>query len=224
VYFAPAEGSPLERFGAAWLGRSPTTGQGLTSPDLPGLPPERQSAITAAPRRYGFHATLKPPFQLAEASDEPALVASIGEVAARHRPFAAPRLTLVSIGGFIALVLSRPSAEMQALCDDCVASLDRFRRPAEPGEVARRREAGLSARQEALLARWGYPYVMEEFQFHLTLTDRLAEPEHSQVKQRLADLTAGFCTAPLPVNDLCLFVERPGGRGFRIERRFRLGG
>ena len=38
-------------------------------------------------------------------------------------------------------------------------------------------KSGLTDRQEALLTQWGYPYVMEEFRFHITLTGAL-DPAH----------------------------------------------
>ena len=51
-----------------------------------------------------------------------------------------------------------------------------FARPPGAAELERRRKAGLSAAQEKMLLRWGYPYVLDEFRFHLTLTGRL-QPE-----------------------------------------------
>lgn len=222
IYFAPPPDSPLARFGDAWLGRDAASGAALVAPTLPGLAAARQAAITRAPRGYGFHATLKPPFRLRDGEAEDALVRALAAFAAGQPAFAAPPLALASIDGFLALVLGGPSPAMQALADAAVAELDRFRAPPEAAELARRRQAGLSPRQDALLDRWGYPYVMEEFRFHMTLTDRLAEPEHGLVRAGLTGLVAPLCREPLQVADICLFVQRDGD--FRLERRFALQG
>lgn len=56
-------------------------------------------------------------------------------------------------------------------------ALDRFRAPVSGAERARRRNAGLSPPQEALLAQEGYPKVMEEFRFHMTLTAQLPQAD-----------------------------------------------
>src|SRR5262249_2220033 len=45
--------------------------------------------------------------------------------------------------------------------------------PLTDADRARRNPARLTPRQRDYLERWGYPYVMEEFRFHMTLTGRL---------------------------------------------------
>ena len=64
AYFAPAIGSAWWEAGSHWLGRCAARGQPLPQPAIDGMPPARQQALTAAPRRYGWHATLKAPFAL----------------------------------------------------------------------------------------------------------------------------------------------------------------
>jgi hypothetical protein len=59
IYWAPDPADPLHAAGATWLGRDPETGAACPQPDFSGL-----AALTADPRRYGFHATLKPPLRL----------------------------------------------------------------------------------------------------------------------------------------------------------------
>jgi hypothetical protein len=88
-------------------------------------------------------------------------------------PVTIPSLEVRRLGGFIAVVPTEPSAALADLAAATVAALDPFRAPPSEAELARRRKARLSDRQEALLMKWGYPYVMEEFRFHLTLTGRL---------------------------------------------------
>ena len=136
---------------------------------------ERLAEITADPRLYGFHGTLKAPIALADGVTERDLLAAAGNFAVGRRSVIVPSMTLACMSGFMALVPSQPSAELQDLADSCVIEFDEFRQPADEAELARRRAAGLSPRQEELLLRWGYPYVLEEWRFHLTLTGRIGD-------------------------------------------------
>lgn len=224
IYYAPERGSALDRFGGRWLGRDAWTGEPLDPLSLDGLTRERHREITAGARRYGFHATLKPPFALAAGCSAQALYEAVAEFAARQAPFAAPPLMLTSLGGFLALVPSQPCAMLQGLAAAAVRELDAFRAPPSPAELDRRRAAGLSARQEAHLRRWGYPYVMDEFRFHLTLTARLDAPERARIACLLEPLTAPLCRDPLPVESICIFEQETRAAPFRIVGRFRLGG
>ena len=111
--------------------------------------------------------------------------------AATRAPVDIQGLTLADLGGFLALVPVAAGDALYALAGQCVSELDSFRAPPSESETARRRKAGLTERQDALLRRWGYPYVFEEFRFHLTLTGRLPDPERRSVKTVLAPLVAG---------------------------------
>ena len=220
IYFAPPAGSPLARFGAGWLGWDAEAGAAVRAPDPPGLPLAR-AALVAAPRRYGFHATLKPPFRLAEGTDAAGLDAAIAAVAAEFPPFDL-RLRVGWLGGFLALVPADPPAALAALADACVVRLDGFRAPPGPEELARRRDAGLAAAEEANLRRWGYPYVLDRFRFHMTLTGPVPEPDRAAVEAVVAPLLAPLLAAPVPVAEICRFGEGADGR-FRLIRRHRLG-
>lgn len=224
VYFAPEPGSALAGFGAAWLGYDAATGAVVPPPTLAGIGAERLQAITAEPRRYGFHATLKPPFFLAEGGELEALGEAVAALAGSLAAFAAPPLRLSRLSGFLALTLSAPCPAVRALADRCVEALDRFRAPSTPAELARRRRARLSPRQDALLERWGYPYVMDEFRFHMTLTARLDAAEGAAAAAALAPLVAPLCRAPLAVDAISLFHRPSGDAGFRLLRRYPLAG
>ncbi|BBK43147.1 hypothetical protein STVA_31670 [Allostella vacuolata] len=223
IYYAPAADSPLAAFAASWLGRSFDGRPVGDRPALPGIPAGRLEALTAEPRRYGFHGTLKPPFHLADGHAEAELAAAVEAIAHGLRPFALPPLRLERLGGFLALVSSGPSAALAAVEAACVTRLDRFRAPPTESELARRRRARLTERQERLLAAWGYPYVLEEFQFHLTLTGRMEPDEQECVRSGLEPLVAAFCRAPTPFADLALFIEAEPGAPFALARRFPLG-
>jgi putative phosphonate metabolism protein len=224
VYYAPPPSSGLAGFGNAWLGRDPETGEPLPQPRVDGIDMQRLTAITASPRRYGFHGTLKAPFELAPGRRREDLREAVADLARRQAPFTLPRLELTSIGGFLALVPSAPSAELDRLARDCVRELDAFRAPLSEHDLERRLRNGLSACEQAYLRRWGYPYVFEFFRFHLTLTERLAEPEHSRVRALLEPRTAPFCKEPLEIGELCLFEQADRQAPFLITGRYPMRG
>jgi putative phosphonate metabolism protein len=176
IYYTPAEDHPLTRRAAAWLGRDAFTGAPLARPDLPGLEGLDLDALTADPRFYGFHATLKAPFELASEAGEGTLLEFAERFSARQAPFEAA-MAPASLGRFLALRLAAPSPEMQALHSACVRAFDPFRAPLAAADIARRRKAALTAEQDARLLAWGYPYVFEDFRFHMTLTNGIADQE-----------------------------------------------
>lgn len=222
LFWAPPRGSALARFGASWLGWDPEAGELVPHPDVPRLPAPL-AGITATPRRYGFHGTLKPPFQLAEGAGFAGLDDAVAALAGRTAPFEAPALRAARIGAFVALVPCAPCPPLDGLAAACVQELDAFRKAPDGRELARRRAHGLTPRQDEHLARWGYPYVLDEYRFHLTLTGALDREDGDEVFDILAGVTAPFCAAPLPVTELCLFGEGETGH-FRIIGRYALTG
>ncbi len=217
IYYAPPEDHPLARLGAAWLGWDAITGRPAPHPALPGLP-RPVARLTETPRKYGLHGTLKPPFRLAEGRDPVDLVRALDAFAAEQGAFDIPRVALGCLGDFIAVMPASCCPALTALAANTVESLDAFRAPPSAEELDRRRAAGLSDRQESLLRRWGYPYVMGEFRFHITLTGRLGPDERETVKERLRAHFAPALGTALPVRDLCLFGEDEAGR-FHLVRR-----
>jgi putative phosphonate metabolism protein len=219
IYYAPAPFSPLDTFGRAWLGSAETP-----SLKMPGFTASRLAEIVASARHYGFHATLKPPFALAPGRTKDDLDEALTRFAAGQPPFAAPPLALASLDGFLALMLSAPSAAMTALAERCVRDFDAFRAPPSEAELAQRRRAGLTPLQDELLERWGYPYVMTEFRFHMTLSSRLEPAEREALKRNLAPLVTPLCAAPLPTDAVTLFVQPDRTAPFRTLRRYAFGG
>ena len=122
------------------------------------------------------------------------------------------------LAGFLALTPSEPFEELDRLAADCVAAFDRFRAPAAEAELARRRRTGLSLRQEALLLRWGYPYVMDAFRFHLTLTGPLDEAGLERERTHAEAMLAGPEPA-LSIDGITLTVEPAEGEAFHVLRR-----
>ena len=175
-----------------------------------------------APRRYGFHATLKAPFRLAPELGAGDLDAATATAAARCARFEL-RLQVAALGGFLALVPEEAPAALADLEETLVTRLDVFRGPAYPAETARRRMAGLDATEEDNLNRWGYPYVLRRFRFHMTLTGSLPAAVRGESRAALETALAGILAAPVPVAEVCRFAEGRDG-AFRLVRRFPLGG
>ncbi len=224
-YYAPRAEEALAVVASRWLGRNAETGEARDLVPVSGVSHERLSAIVADPRLYGFHGTLKPPIALVDGATERDLVDAVGSFAATERQIDVPSLALGELQDFLALVPADLCAALQDFSDRCVVEFDEFRRPADDGELARRRAAGLTERQENLLLRWGYPYVLEQGRFHLTLTGRMPDArERGLILNELRRRFMGFLDRPLAVRDLCVFRQPAPGRPFTVVARFRLGG
>lgn len=223
IYFAPPPESALATLGADLLGRDPATGEGRPQPRLDGIDPDRFRAITADARHYGFHATLKAPFPLAEGVSAEALHQAAASFAADRPAPIGPALTLASIGGFLALMPSAAAPALHELADACVEAFDRFRAPLSAVELDRRRRSPLTPAQHRHLERWGYPYVFDQFQFHMTLTARLTDAaEHERVRAALVQRTVPVCRDPLVVDAIAVFEQASRDAPFRIAGRYPL--
>jgi putative phosphonate metabolism protein len=217
IYFAPPEHSPLNRLAAAWLWRSPEVEA------MRGEFSEQEwLAATADPRVYGFHATLKPPFRLAPGATEADLIQSVDGFAATHSAFIAPPLRVSSLSSFLAMTLSQPCPAFEELAAECVRDFDRFRAPASEEELARRRRSRLNAAQLEHLNRWGYPYVMAEWRFHMTLTGSLEPGLFDSMGAHLKNLFATHCCQPLAVESICVFAQPAPAEPFQVKERFAL--
>lgn len=222
IYVAPGAGSvnaearALREQAERWLGRR-VTGEPVT-PGVPeGWDRETVDAMTVDARRYGFHATLKAPFRLADGHTAEDLDTACAAFAAAHAGVTIPRLVLARLGDFFALVPGAPAAELYALADEAVTAFDDFRAPATEAELARRRPASLTPRQRELLKAWGYPYVLDEFRFHLTLTDRIPPQRQPDVERALSGWFAGSLGVTVPVEAIALFTEATPGAPFALH-------
>jgi putative phosphonate metabolism protein len=222
LYFAPPAGSPLAGFGARWLGRDAHTGAAVAQPTVDGVPPDRLAALTASPRLYGFHATLKAPFRLGPGVTADGLREALAGFAAGRRSFAL-RLGLRSLHGFLALMEAEPSDDLRTLADDCVTAFDAFRAPM-PAEERERRARGLDQHHRAHLDRWGYPYVLDTFRFHMTLSERLSDGDAALLRWTLGPLAAAVCADPIRVDAVTLFVQPREGAPFVLDGRHPFGG
>ena len=212
IYYAPARGSVLDRFGAHMLGYDARSGEDL--PFLDGVTPDWRG-LTADPRKYGFHATLKAPMALADGKTEAELLAACAAFAALPRPVPIIRPVVQSISGFIAVIPGEPSLELERFAADCVSAFDDFRTPLTSEDRARRHPAALTPRQCNYLDRWGYPYVMEEFRFHMTLTGRLDAVRREPILAMLQDRFAELGIERLAIDGIALFRQDDSASRFR---------
>lgn len=208
IYFVP--GGMWGDAGAAWLGWDNRSGRATAQPQ--GADP----ALTERPRKYGFHATLKAPFAIADGQTPDALLAATETHARRLQPIPLPSLQVSRIGRFFAFTAPDQKAPLSALAGALVRELDPFRAPLAEADLQRRRAARLTDAQDALLLDWGYPYVMEEFRFHLTLTGPLtdgpdpAEAIHAHFSEALGQ--------GLTLDSVSIVGERTDGHFEQIAR------
>jgi putative phosphonate metabolism protein len=216
IYYAPAPDSDLDRFGAQLLGYDAFNGGDLPFPDgiEQAVPDWRE--LTRDPRKYGFHATLKAPMSLAPDTTEAELLAACESFANTPRKIPVIRPVVDSISGFAAVLSAEPSAELERLAADCTREFDSFRAPLTPEGRARRNPSRLTPRQRDYLDRWGYPYVMEDFRFHLTLTGRLDPERRAAILPILRQRFAALDLTTLPIDRIALFRQDNADSRFRI--------
>ncbi len=206
---------------SAWLGWDARRSLVRAYPDVGDLPVPVED-LTAQPRRYGFHGTIKPPFQLAAGKTLGALKAACADLASTLAAVDIGRLAVRPLSGFVAMVPAQPCASLDMLAARVVEALDPFRAPPSTDELARRRRSGLSASQVQLLQRWGYPYVMDEFRFHMTLSGKLDEADADLLADRLGHHFAPVLRDPLTIDSLALVGEATDGR-FHLIMDYPLG-
>lgn len=216
IYFAAGSDSALSRFGAELLGYDAYTGNELAFPaDALRVAPDWRD-VSADPRKYGFHATLKAPMTLAPGRTEAELAAACAAFAGKARHIPAIRPVVDSISGFIAVIPAEPVDALQQLAAECVREFDSFRAALSAEDRARRKPEKLSERQRDYLDRWGYPYVMEEFRFHMTLTGRLDTERRGPILEMLRTRFASLHLDTLTIDRLALFRQDDAKARFRI--------
>lgn len=222
IYFVPDADSPLYRFGAGLLGYDAYRGTSLTLPETMTRATADWAAVTEEPRKYGFHATLKAPIALADGTSEAGLIAACEDFTAARRIIPTFPAVVRAIGDFIALVPEQQPPALADLAQHCVAAFDRFRAALTDTDRARRNPAQLSPRQRDHLERWGYPYVGEDFRFHMTLTGRLEPERQGHILDLLRDAFAQTGVAAIRVDRIALCRQDAPAAPFRVQRAFPL--
>ncbi len=210
LYYAPRPGSVLAGCSREWL-----YGQGLG--------PELEERLLTAPRHYGFHATLKPPFSLQEGRAEADFLQAVSELAVQVPPVKISGLHVLSLGSFLALRCDKNKA-LSGLAAACVTVFEIFRKPLTEAGLARKRAVGLTKEQDELLVQWGYPYVMEEFRFHMTLTGNLEKQEFEEIKKQAEVIFQPALSERHSIEDICVFFQPDKDTPFVELTRFALQG
>lgn len=216
IYYVPERKSALDRFGSQLLGYDAWSGEHLPFPADVTQTVADWGDLTADPRKYGFHATLKAPFALAEGQTERGLIDACAAFVETPRPVPVIRPVVDCISGFIAVIPAERSRQLEQLAADCVTGFDSFRAPLTEQDRARRNPDKLAPRQRDYLDRWGYPYVMDEFRFHMTLTGRLNETRRGGVLEMLRDRFSSVGLPSLAIDRIALFRQEDRDSRFCI--------
>jgi putative phosphonate metabolism protein len=224
LYFTPPKDDPLNALASRWLGRDAFTGMAFPPSSHDDISGEEQYAVTADPRRYGFHATLKAPFGLAASVNENDLMDVAGDFASRMAPFTIPELVLGQLGHFFALVPASLCQKLQDFSASVVKAFEPFRAALSDADIARRKPEELSEAHHANLLRWGYPYVMDEFRFHMTLSGPVVPERQPAIERVLRETFADHIGRPLSISGLAVFVEETRGAPFIVRSWLPLGG
>ncbi|MFB2551818.1 DUF1045 domain-containing protein [Ensifer soli] len=217
LYITPPQHDALTIAAARWLGRDAFLNGAVPHEDFDGFSPDEISALTAEPRRYGFHGTVKAPFELAPGRSETELLQALEEFSAEVEPFVIPALVLGEIGPFFALVPERRCEALHVFADEAVRRFEPFRAPLGEADIARRHPDRLTASQRRNLATYGYPHVLGDFRYHMTLTGPVAPERRATVRALLEDRFAAFIGAPLTVDTIGLFTEARRGAPFAVH-------
>ncbi|RQO37362.1 phosphonate metabolism protein/1,5-bisphosphokinase (PRPP-forming) PhnN [Herminiimonas sp. KBW02] len=218
LYYTPANDSPWAQAGSSWLGRRHASAELVEQVNIPGIPRLLLASLTADARRYGFHATLKAPFRLFEGFTEDHLLHMARAFCSTQKAIVLDEVRVRPLMDFLALQVNGPLDEIGGLAMRCVTYFDLLRAPLTEPELARRRQAGLTARQSTLLQRWGYPFTEEFFRFHMTLTDAMMHADADVIytirKTAEQHFAAAAASAPLTIDALTIAREEYPGAPF----------
>jgi hypothetical protein len=214
IYWTPASGAALAEFGALWLG-------GI---DAFGLKPDFAARATFAPSHYGLHATLKAPFRLKEGAAQRDLEDALEEFCGQRRPPAGAPLKFGRYQRYLTLMLDGGEADVDRLAAECVTHFDRFRAPIAEEDRRRREIADMTPREAAFLERFGYPYVLADFRFHISLAGPLEDWECDEVEKALEPRLAPLMAEPFRIEELTLLGEPEDGSVFQPAGRYRFRG
>ncbi len=206
IYFVPHPESLLMQKASRWLGRDIFTNRSMDFPENLAISADCIEKITKSPRHYGFHATLKAPFRLADGKDEKALREIFTTFFEAQKPFIIPALTYWKIGSFYAFICTKTSVKLDELAHQTVQQFEPFRAPLDDFEIQKRNPQNLSEKQRLYLMDWGYPYIFEEFRFHLTLTDKM-EARRNLLEEALETWFSDALQNPLEASVALAFQE-----------------
>ncbi len=222
LYFTPTSSDALTKVASNWLGRNAFSNERIRRPLNPLMDDEQIQALTHDARRYGFHATLKAPFRLNENKQEDDLIEDLIKFSSQNAAFTLPRLKIQQIGPFFALVPAQKNDELNDLADEVVRFFDPYRAELSEADLLKRKPETLTAKQRDYLSQWGYPYVFDEFRFHMTLTGPVSEEKQEKIRRCLEDFFAPVLNESVEVANLALFTEEESGAPFEVHSLYPL--
>lgn len=221
IYYAPHPDTAFARLGASALGYDAQSGTCVPYPPALTRAIRNWPEIVAQPARYGFHATLKAPFELRQGEGESNLLDAVRALALLLRPLDIGILEPEIMGSFIAMVPSDQTT-IRPTVARIVTELDHLRAPLSESDRKRRLEVPLSDTQTKYLDQWGYPYVFDEYRFHMTLTGSLVDAAHrATVGVALQQLFLAI-RAPVIVDALTVFRQQERATPFTAIARFEM--
>jgi hypothetical protein len=215
LYWTPPPGSALAELDSTLFGRDSA---------LPGVPAATLAEAVRGPARYGLHATLKAPFRLTAGARPAELHAAAAAFARRRRPVEASALAPAALGRYLALRPCAPAPGLEGFAAEVVRAFDGFRAPPDAGELARRRRTGLTDAQESYLQLWGYPYVFDEFRFHVTLAGPCDADTRRVIAEALQPWLARLDPDAFVLDALSVCGQATPEAGFEVAARYPLGG
>jgi len=222
--FVPEINSQWWRAGACWLGRDCYSMQDIVQAQINGICPQTLYHLTRKARRYGFHAQLKAPFELAQNLQLEDLILAINDFCQHQRILYIPMLQVQWIGSFLALQPHSDCPGIHALATRCLQHFHPLSAPLSESEQTKWREHPLTLRQQQLHRQWGHPYTEEEFRFHLRISDQL-DIANEQLSSTLRDAAVKHfqLNQVMNIGAIALFYEAEPNADFQMLQEFPFG-
>ena len=218
IYYVPSENSELDLFGKCWLGWDPYKGVETTKSDLSKLPSFKKfSSLVLTPKQYGFHGTIKAPFRLKNEYTYNDLENKVREISKQIHSFYFDQLIIKKLGNFIGLIPTN-NLKINAVSNKFVEELDYLRDELSESEIKKRKPHKLTSNQKQMLFKWGYPYVFDEFKFHLTLTSKLNVVEIDDVLRSLQNILKQVNLNKISFNNICIFGQKSDEKFYFVQR------
>lgn len=198
IYYIPEMDAEFYKSGTKWLGWDVFTGKKIVN---------NKDHITKNARRYGFHGTLYPPFELKSKINFNDFEKSVDQFAKNKKAFDMGKGKITNLDQFIAICFNESEKKLKFFAADCIKYFHKYRKYPSQNELEKRRKIGLTKRQEKNLVEWGYPFVMEEFKFHMTLTGHLQDNEKKLIESKLKKIFISSFNNPIKFNSICLLGE-----------------
>lgn len=228
IYFLPKKNSSLENFGKNLLGRDINKKRKISLTRRQKYFINRRFTYfdelkdyCEKPAKYGFHATLKAPFRLKRNVKTKDFYDVISHIAAQHSRFKIKGLKIVYRKKFTFITSRKEIKSLINLENDLVKHLDTFRAELNKTEIKKRNPDSLTFKQNKYLKEWGYPFVLDQFKFHMTLMNQNNNKLSNKQKLELEKLIYKISNNLLEFNEISLLGENKNGY-FEEIKRFKL--